>query len=159
MEEVARIKRYDKSTWLVAGMEVRATNVYEALFVDDPRGCYRQCAVYVVLERRLWNDDDVGFDEIGDDFEFYCSLCSGLRKPEHVSELLAEIEPLVGEVGLKSTSCQRCGDVLDVDELGFSSCCDNLLCRRCLVAGDGEHCGACGHNFSPVEILGLLADE
>lgn len=151
--------RREKSTWIVGGMEVKAAGVYEALFVEDPRGCYRQCAVYAILERAWWKEKDLDFEEIDGQFEFYCDVAHRFRDPIHVDMLLEEMLPLVGSVGLKATSCDCCEDMLDVDELRFSSCCDTIVCGRCLIMGDGEHCGACGHNFSPVEVLGLLADE
>lgn len=157
--EVARRKQHEKSTWTVAGMSVRAGNVYEALFVEDPRGRYRQCAVYSVLEDSWYRDRGEGQDDLESQWDFYLHACNSFSDPEDVELLLEEIEPLVGTVELRATSCQRCGDVIDVDDLAFNPCCDALLCRDCRLMSDGEHCGVCGCDPSPVEVLALLADD
>lgn len=155
---VARNRQRDDSIWLVAGFTVKARNVYEALFVNTPFTLYRQCVVYAVLERHWLDSDNRDERELDDDFEFYCDLCQGLQEPKDVQSLLDEITLLVGDVTLSKTGCQCCGEVLDTEELSFSSCCEALLCLRCLVMEESEHCGACGTEKTPVEILALLAD-
>ncbi len=159
--EVARRRRDDNSIWLVAGMRVKAKNIYEALFVNDVIGRYRQCVVYSILED-LWyerrdEDKEEGCD-LDSDFEFYFRECQGMSEPGDVDKLLTEIEFLTGPVTLEKTGCQICGDFLDVKELSLSSCCESLLCRDCRI-GSGENCIACGEELSPVEVLALLADS
>ena len=159
--EVAKRKRHDDSVWLVAGMRIRAKSLYEALFVNDPIGRHRQCAVYSILED-LWyqtrdEDREEGCD-LDADFEFYCHVCQKMRDPGDVEKLLGEIEMLTGPVALDRTGCESCGDFLGVEDLSFSVCCESLLCRECRL-GRGDNCSACGEELSPVEVLAVLADS
>jgi hypothetical protein len=159
---VARLaERSSVNVWLVAGMTVKAPTLYDALFVNDPLGRYRQCAVYCMLEDQWFSACDEYREEfnIDDDFQDICDRCHAFRSPADSERLAEEVWGLVGDVELVKTECQAgfCGALTDVDDVTETGCCGYLICCECIEGRD--ECPMCGAEFTAVDMLNILADR